>query len=571
MTDHLSREKLLRYVDGELPRAEASAVMSHLESCWSCRSAVDRLETDIALILDAQTQIFEPTLPPPPRPWTSIKPRLLDKKTKFESSSIVRRIHFPIPHFQPVAGYATVALVAILIALLIVLPVAPVSATELVRNVAAAEARRMPTIPHQVVRQKVGVRKTMRKSSNVETSAFNSWKAGAAVYWQAGADPLVQDLLGRYGAEISTRALPLSADALRYWIASPGWKARVERGANGILDLEFTPVALAATATLEGINFQVQSKGWRVIQSTLTFADANFEIQEQDYSAIDQDKVPSPVLAALNLPLPLLPSLVSPAPPARAAVMLPNLNNVELDVRYELHKIGADLGEGIEVNHTSKEVVVSAFGVTDDRKAELKQLFGQVPHVELEFAPSGAPATGSERRIRILSNSDVATTRNEDNERLEKYFGGADIQENFTRDVLGISTDLLSHWYALQALAQRWPAAEISKLSPEQRNKLSQMVKEHLEGAQAERNRMQRGLDPILSAFHVPNLEGTGSQGKVVWQEGAIEGLKASKELDQALRGLLTTSDHPIDVGHGLPIIREQLGVVADVLNRVSN
>ena len=69
MTDHVTREGLLHYVDGELSRSAIAETKEHLQSCWSCRVELDRLEKDIGVILDAHNQVFMPSLPDPPQPW----------------------------------------------------------------------------------------------------------------------------------------------------------------------------------------------------------------------------------------------------------------------------------------------------------------------------------------------------------------------------------------------------------------------------------------------------------------------------------------------------------------------
>ena len=71
MNDHLTLQQMLAFLDGELPRLETRKVEDHLHSCWTCRSAAERLKGDIGTILDALNERFSPALPPPPLPWPS--------------------------------------------------------------------------------------------------------------------------------------------------------------------------------------------------------------------------------------------------------------------------------------------------------------------------------------------------------------------------------------------------------------------------------------------------------------------------------------------------------------------
>lgn len=76
MNSHLNPQQMLAYLDGELSKSEMHQAQDHLHSCWTCRSQVERLKSDIATILDAQNESFSPALPPPPRPWASFETML---------------------------------------------------------------------------------------------------------------------------------------------------------------------------------------------------------------------------------------------------------------------------------------------------------------------------------------------------------------------------------------------------------------------------------------------------------------------------------------------------------------
>ena len=100
MTNHSSREQLLRYLDGELSSSAMRKTAAHLQACWSCQVEFDRLKQHIALIVDAEAEVFGPSLPPPPKPWPRIEPRL----EKARQSSI--------PFWRKLSIYATIQIVA---------------------------------------------------------------------------------------------------------------------------------------------------------------------------------------------------------------------------------------------------------------------------------------------------------------------------------------------------------------------------------------------------------------------------------------------------------------------------
>src|SRR5512140_3604694 len=76
MNKHLSHEQLQRHLDGELSRFAAWQAAAHLKTCWACQVELDHLKEQIAAIVDAQSVVFAPSLPPPPGPWARLEPRL---------------------------------------------------------------------------------------------------------------------------------------------------------------------------------------------------------------------------------------------------------------------------------------------------------------------------------------------------------------------------------------------------------------------------------------------------------------------------------------------------------------
>jgi len=76
MTGHLSKEQLLRHLDGELSISGMRRAAAHLQACWSCQVEFSRLKEHIAAIIDAHVNVFSPSLPPPRAPWPRLEPRL---------------------------------------------------------------------------------------------------------------------------------------------------------------------------------------------------------------------------------------------------------------------------------------------------------------------------------------------------------------------------------------------------------------------------------------------------------------------------------------------------------------
>jgi anti-sigma factor RsiW len=76
MTGHLSKEQLLRHLDGEMSISGMRRTAAHLQACWSCQVEFSRLKEHIAAIIDAHVSVFSQSLPPPHAPWPRLEPRL---------------------------------------------------------------------------------------------------------------------------------------------------------------------------------------------------------------------------------------------------------------------------------------------------------------------------------------------------------------------------------------------------------------------------------------------------------------------------------------------------------------
>jgi anti-sigma factor RsiW len=89
MTTHLSKEQLLRHLDGEMSFSGMRRAAAHLQACWSCQVEFSRLKEHIAAIIDAHVNVFSPSLPPPHAPWPRLEPRLKGA-TRFKSRFLWR-------------------------------------------------------------------------------------------------------------------------------------------------------------------------------------------------------------------------------------------------------------------------------------------------------------------------------------------------------------------------------------------------------------------------------------------------------------------------------------------------
>ncbi len=320
---------------------------------------------------------------------------------------------------------------------------------------------------------------------------------------------------------------------------------------------------------LEEFRFQVETRDWHVNQMTLSFDDATFQIDEENSSVLDRRDVPADVLTRLESAEPEQAAVTADVPTAPRNV-LPgvNIDDLEMTVRSELHQVGADLGDSIEITpRPPNELIVNAWGVSSQRREQLAALLANKPGIQLEFQ---APADSRRRGGSPIKPVGPTTSQPQDN-RLAGFFGSADAEENYTRGVLQASTDLLAHLYALQQLAVRWPPGHESELSDTAKAQLAAMVRDHARDVQARVGELKPQVDFLLKGFGYATLGEPSAGGGANWQGASAATLEKAQATDQILRSLLTTSEAPMSVDEALPKLKqsfEELEVEARELVR---
>ncbi len=201
------------------------------------------------------------------------------------------------------------------------------------------------------------------------------------------------ELLNRYKANGLASALPLSPAALELWLKLAGSEPNASRHGESI-KVQAASGAGGRAQGLQAVSFNVLAKTWDVYALTLSFQDAIFRIQEEESSILDRREVPKDVLAQLepesgqpNTPVRVKPALSA----SRNAAPAVNLDDLEVTVRYDLHSLGADLGENIEITRSpSDRLVVNASAASPAVKEHLAAILSDKPGVELELStPAG--------------------------------------------------------------------------------------------------------------------------------------------------------------------------------------
>jgi len=354
---------------------------------------------------------------------------------------------------------------------------------------------------------------------------------GAAGNWL----PLPPEIRMAFQAAHYDDADPLSARAFQ------AWRDSLPRKTD---DVKTEPAAEDPHEPCYQIRTQAPEGELASVTLLLRVADlapveSKFEFRDQNWIEFIQVMEPpfqpdgSPVATTHEAPL-------RPVVPSRPAAVAPRLSasiSDELQVVTLLHRIGADLGDPVEVNLTDGKVLVSGAGVAPERQRQVHELLDGAANVEVRFSqpeaalimpPADAPATGGD-----TANVGIQT-------RLEKQLGGRAAFERFSTHVLDGNEAAMAHAYALRSVAERFPAANEQSMAAPDRAQLHRLARDHVAALETQVRVMEGALDPVLAgvggkATTVPSAAGADA----AWQQAAEDTFRASRRLEVLLSVLL--------------------------------
>jgi len=162
---HISKDDLLVYIDGELPADEIRKTQSHLQACWTCRVALEKIEKTIAAFVGYLNHELVATVAPPPLGWRTFRGRL--DRVIAETEGLPRRFHGPdflgrissfwSPAVRLSLGALLIALVGISVILLS--RASYLSANQLIQNAQEAQDQRTLAMPEPVIHQQIQIRR----------------------------------------------------------------------------------------------------------------------------------------------------------------------------------------------------------------------------------------------------------------------------------------------------------------------------------------------------------------------------------------------------------------------------
>ena len=539
---HPGEGLLLRYADGELPPREAAAIRSHLEACWQCRSELEAAGGVVGECVRYRKFLYE-SLPAPPLPWRGLSPGFEQVDAALARPGLFARLGrmlvlpAPLRWAALAAGLAAAAFFAGQMRN----PPAAQAAELLEKAVAAADAR--PAAP-----RRLAIR--TRRSSAIRwmgvpagaavpaaPAAFESeWKALEALFEKS-----------RYNWED-----PLSARSFQ------SWRGGLRQKRDEVTSSGGGGWHLIRTIAAEN---EIAEASLRIRASDLHPTEGRFQFRNHEW--VEVSELPAqPGLAVEASPVPPGAPLPAPAPEARAPEGIappPASLGQELRVVAALQRIGADLGDPVEVSRSGGRIVVSGMGVEAERRrvieAALEPLDNVVVRLSDAAQPAPSPGDGKPADVSVRAGGPYRQ------EGLENRLGGRAQFERMAAQILDKSEMMMSRAYALKRLAERFPESAETQLSGPDRRLLLSLHQDHAAHLAGQAADLEQAVRPLLESLKTAPPEPRPAAA-LPWRAATWKAFEAARGVEQLLARFLGGSE---DAAAGPAVPSELAARLADL------
>lgn len=220
-------------------------------------------------------------------------------------------------------------------------------------------------------------------------------------------------------------------------------------------------------------------------------------------------------------------------PPARraAATLIPKSAaplgpDDELGVIAALHRIGADLGDPIEVVRAHDRIVVTCWGVDAGRMREIRAALAGLPRVAVELSPNPKPpAAGAPLEVAGVPHSAAGAGP-------ERQFDSPAAYDRFVDGLLKNSEALMARAHALRRLATRFPPGVEAVMSPHSQAVLESIRRQHETAFGHKVAALDRATQPYLGPPTPPPASAVAAED---WQTHAIRLFTEAEQVDRLL------------------------------------
>ena len=539
---------LLRYLDGELAGRKARQVRSHLVACWQCRAQVEELQSAIGECVRYRKEFLAPSLPPPPEPWRSLD--FARVEAELAQQSLFHRVaRFFLPLRYGGLRWALSAAAALALCLVGVQQLRETpkvqAATLLQKAVRAAQSR--PTA-HQRLR--------------ITTRTGQMTRLVGVAYKPPAREVEIARLFDAANYDWND---PLSAKSFARWREGLAHYQDAVASKPNSYDIKTTTEdSELVSATLKLRNTDLEP------------LEGRFEFRNRDWvemtELVDQQTNPASIVAGTTGGMPRQPG-VPPGPlevPKETAE--PAAYSEELQVVSALHRLGADLGDPLEISREGGQVLVSGTGIPPQRQQQIHGLLDRMPHVVVRFDdpafPAGATLVPSEPATRDAAGPEKSTYP----ARIEERLGGRPQFERFSSSVLDWTDSAMTRAYALRRLAQQFSAAAENEMTAEDRRTLRRLGREHLAAFTKDAQRVANTVNPVLTGMASGVAQIDAHAEPTEWQAASEDLLATARRAETLLAvvlGVAPAENAPGDAPAQLIIALAQLSRGAEECQRL--
>jgi RNA polymerase sigma factor (sigma-70 family) len=243
-------------------------------------------------------------------------------------------------------------------------------------------------------------------------------------------------------------------------------------------------------------------------QGTIEIAELNYDVLP--WGAVNQEWF-EPILGNTNVNgagiLPIF------AVHGSRTLSIRELNKTELEVRYLLHKAGADLGDPIDLrinNENSPPVSVVGIVQSESQKQELTAQLRQIPHVgiRLQTEEEAAQITLRNQPETVKrAEPELVSEHSPIEKQLLNHFGDPSAVESFSSHATTTADNLVAHAWAIRRLADRYGppgSAKEQALDPISLHLLQTIRRDHLRAMADATAELSALLGPVLTSIAEP-------------------------------------------------------------------
>jgi hypothetical protein len=213
-----------------------------------------------------------------------------------------------------------------------------------------------------------------------------------------------------------------------------------------------------------------------------------------------------------------------------------------LQVFTALHRVGADLGDPVEVSRDGSEVLVSGTGVSHQHQEQLHALLDRLPHVTVRFSDPTLPASNPPAQEPATRDA-AASEKPKYPARLEARLGGRPQFERFSGQVLDWTASAMDRVYAIRRLAQQFPVEAEGGMRPEDRRTLRILAREHAAELEKTLRKITITVNPVLKDMGAASPDPRPpTPDPRSWQPAAEDLFAAARRADTLLASVLGVS-----------------------------